>query len=476
MSDMSPQEFRRHGHEVVDWIAEFLATVGDRPVLPGVQPGDVTARLPARPPDHPEPMEDILRDFREILVPATTHWNHPSFHAYFSNTASGPGILGEALTAALNSNLMLWRTGPAATELEALVIDWVRQLLGLPDPWEGLIHDTASVATLVALATARHVATEGRVRDQGLAGGARLRAYCSADAHSSVEKAGIILGLGREGVRQIPVDAEYRMRPDALATAIAEDVAAGWQPFAVTATVGTTAATAVDPVAAIAELCREHGLWLHVDAAYAGPLAMLEEFAWIHEGVEHADSYVVNPHKWLFVPMDCSLLYSPRMDDIRAAFSLVPGYLATPEEGVARNTMDYGPALGRRNRALKLWMVLRWFGAEGIAQRLRHHVALARDFSEWIDADPAWERMAPARMSLVLYRHRPEGMDDAALDDHNRRILELVNQRGKVFLSQTERDGRFCLRFTIGNLRTQAEHVFLCREELKRAAHLALHP
>jgi len=476
MSDMPPQEYRRHAHDLADWVADFLETVGELRVFPDVEPGAVADRLAASPPRRGEPMEDILRDFREILVPATTHWNHPSFHAYFSNTASGPGILGETLTAALNSNLMLWRTGPAATELEGVVLDWIRQLLRLPDGWDGLIHDTASVATMVALAAARHAADGGRSRDRGLAGGPRMRVYCSVDAHSSVEKAGILLGLGREGVRKIPVDDGYRMRPDALAAAIAEDRDAGWLPIAVSATVGTTSCTAVDPLAEIAPICREHDLWFHVDAAYAGPLAMLDEFAWIHEGVGHADSYVVNPHKWLFVPMDCSVLLSRRHEEVRAALSLVPEYLTTAEEGLARSTMDYGPALGRRNRALKLWMVLRWFGADGIAERLRHHVALARDFAAWIDAEPEWERMAPAPMSLVLYRHRPPGMDEADLDGHNRRLLDRVNARGKVFLSHTERDGRFCLRFAIGNLRTQAEHVTLCQEELVRAAHRVPHP
>lgn len=484
--DLSPEEFRRHGREVVDWIADYLERIRDYPVLARTRPGEVAAALPPEPPSRPVPLEETLRDFREILVPGITHWNHPRFFAYFSITGSAPGILGEALTAALNVNAMLWRTSPAATELEATALGWLRRMLGLPESFDGHINDTASVSTLVALAAARQAATGGAVRERGLAGGPRLRLYTSEEAHSSVEKAALTLGLGQDGVRKIPTDREFRMDVAALTRAVAEDRLAGWVPMAVSATVGTTSTTSIDPIPAIADLCEREGIWLHVDGAYGGAMGAVPEFRWVLEGCDRADSFVVNPHKWLFVPIDLSALYCRRPEVIREAFSLVPPYLMTPEQGTARNLMDYGPALGRRFRALKLWMVLRTFGTEGIAERIRAAVAMAQTFAGWVDEASDWERLAPAPMSTVLFRHLPPAEvtparaehagpgglapEEPAIEAHNRALLEAVNASGKAFLSHVVVRGRFGLRLAVGNLRTTPEDVALTWALLREIA------
>lgn len=472
--DMDPEAFRRHGHAVIDWIADYLAHPEAWPVLPRVSPGDVRAALPASPPDRAEPMEDILADFDRLIAPATTHWNHPGFFAYFSVSGSGPGILGEALAAALNVNAMVWRSGPAPTELEEVALDWLRQLLGLPAEFDGVINDTASTSTLYALAAARESLPELRIREAGLSGRPelpRLRVYCSEDAHSSVDKAAITLGFGLEGVHRIPIDAEHRLNVDALERAIAEDRAHGVRPVAVVATVGTTSTTAVDPVPAIAELCEREGMWLHVDGAYGGAIGAVPELRGMLAGCERADSFVVNPHKWLFTPIDCSVLYTRRPDVLRRAFSLTPEYLKTTEGEQARNLMDYGVALGRRFRALKLWFVLRYFGADGIAARLREHVRLAALFASWIDAADDFERLAPVPMSVIVFRSRPHGLDDeAALDEHNARLLERVNATGEMFISHTRIGGRYALRLAIGNIRMAEPHVRRAWELIRQMA------
>jgi len=376
---MDPATFRRHGHALVDWIAEYLEHPEQYPVLPRVKPGEITAALPARAPEHGEPFDAIMADFERVLLPGITHWNHPGFMAYFAITGSAPGVLAELLAAALNQNAMLWRTSPAGTELEAVTLGWLRQLIGLPDAFEGVIYDTASISSMHALVAAREAAVAG-VRAKGLSGRPdvpRLRVYCSDQAHSSIDKGVIAIGLGHESLRRIEVDEAFRMKADALAAAIAEDRAAGWLPIAVVATVGTTSTTSVDPVPAIAGICARERIWLHVDAAYAGVAAMLPSHAHILDGADRADSLVVNPHKWLFTPVDLSVFYCRRMDMIRAAFALTPDYLVTAEAGQVKNLMDTGVQLGRRFRSLKLWMILRTFGAEGIRERLRTHIDLA---------------------------------------------------------------------------------------------------
>jgi aromatic-L-amino-acid decarboxylase len=471
---MPPEEFRRHGHEVVDWIADYLANLDAYPVMPTARPGEIRGALGASAPLRGEPMADLLRDFRDVVVPGINHWNHPAFHGYFSVTGSGPGILGEMLSAALNVNAMVWRSSPAGTEVEELALDWLRDMVGLPEAFRGTINDTASVSSLVALTAARERAfPESRL--VGLGQAPRGRVYASSQAHSSIDKACVVLGLGREGIRHVAVDERYAMEPDALRAAVTEDMAAGVRPVAVVATVGTTSTTSVDPVARVADLAEELGLWLHVDAAYAGPAAVLPELRHHFVGWERADSVVLNPHKWLFTPVDCSALYYRDPEAIRTAFSLTPEYLRTAEEAVATNLMDYGVALGRRFRGLKLWFVLRYFGQDGIAERIREHVRLARLLADRADADTAWERVAPVPFSTVVLRYAPDGMGEEAQDRLTEAIMERVNATGRAFLSHTKLRGRFCLRVSIGNLRTTEEHVLRVWRLLREAA-AEVHP
>ncbi len=462
--------FRREGHRMVDWIAEYLDG-GNReyPVLSRVQPGEVAERLPDEMPMAAEDPETVWQDFLDIVLPGVTHWNHPGFMAYFGITGSGPGVLGEMLSAALDVNGMLWRTCPAATELEVVVLDWLRAGLGLPEGLFGFLTDTASISSLLALAAARETA-DPEIRSRGMAGRDDLqpfRVYASDQAHSSIAKACLTLGFGLDGYCTVPHDAEYRMDVEALRRAIASDRASGFRPLAVVATVGTTSTTSVDPVAAIAEVCAAEGLWLHVDAAYAGSAAMCPEFRWCLEGCEHADSFVFNPHKWLFTPIDASALYTRHPEIFKRAFSLVPEYLTTPVSGQVVDLMDYGVQLGRRFRALKLWWVLRCFGLEGIRTRLRRHIAMARDFADWIDGEPGFERLAPVPFSVICFRARPQGLEGEELDVFNMELMEHVNASGEVFLSHTKLDDGVALRVAIGNLGTVESDVDRCRELLK---------
>ena len=423
-------EFRADAAAASEWIARYLEGVRELPVLSQVEPGQIKAALPAAPPEQAEPFAAVLRDLDEILLPGITHWNHPRFFAYFAISGSEPGILAEFLTAALNVNAMLWRTSPAATELEEVAVDWLRQLLGLPDGLHGHIEDTASTSTLAALAAARHLRPGGAV-------------LCSEHAHSSVDKAARLLELP---LVKISADSEFRMRPDALAEGLREQETA-----AVVATVGTTSSTSVDPVSEIAPLCTEAGAWLHVDGAYAGPAMVCEENRWAFAGVELADSLVVNPHKWLFTPIDCSVLYTSRPGVLRDAFSILPEYLRTSDEDVT-NLMDYGPALGRRFRSLKLWAVIRCHGREGLQALIREHMRLARLFASWVEESPGWGLVAPVPFSVVCFRR--DGSDE-----ENAALLERVNATGEAYLSHTVLDGRYVLRLAVGNLRTTEDDV-----------------
>jgi aromatic-L-amino-acid/L-tryptophan decarboxylase len=459
---MDPSEFKRQGHALVDWIADYLEHSSRYPVLSRVAPGDVTAALPAAAPERAESFDAIFSDFERVIVPALTHWNHPGFFAYFAISATGPGVLAEFLSAALNQQAMLWRTSPAATELEEVTLSWLRQLLGLPGAFEGVIYDTASISTLHALAAARETAVAG-VREHGLAGRTgigRVRVYCSEHAHSSVDKALIVLGLGLSALRRIPADGQFRMRADRLRAAVEEDIAAGLRPIAVVATIGTTSSTSVDPVAEVAVICREHGIWMHVDAAYAGVAAMIPECRALMAGWEFADSIVLNPHKWLFVPFDLSVLYCRRMDIVRRTFSVTPDILRTAEaERGVRNLMDTGVQLGRRFRALKLWMVLRHFGAEGLREALGEHMRLARLFASWVDADPRFERLGPVPFSVVCFRAVGSGLTDPERDRFNEQLVDRINASGEVFLSHTRLNHATAIRLAIGNLRTTESHV-----------------
>jgi len=427
-------DFREDGHAAVEWAARYLDRVGGLPVLARVQPGELSAKLPAAPPEHGEPFANVLRDLDDLIVPALTNWQHPRFFAYFAITASEPGILAEMLAAAMQQNAIVWRASPASTELELRTVDWVRQLLGLPDGWHGHIEDTASTSTLAALIAARHVTGRNVV-------------VCSEHAHSSVDKAARMLGME---LRKVPADRTLAMHAEELELADAA---------AVVATVGTTSFASVDPVRALAEQAHAAGAWLHVDAAYAGSSWICEEERWSQDGVELADSLVVNPHKWLLTPIDCSLVWTARPEEFREAFSMTPEYLRTPDDAYALS--DYGPALGRRFRSLKLWAVLRCYGAEGLRAIQREHMRLAALFAGWVESDPNWELAAPLRFSLVVFRR-------VGTDEENEEILERANRSGEIFLSHTKLDGRYVMRLAIGNARTSEADVRRAWEVLNR--------
>ncbi|HET9663525.1 MAG TPA: pyridoxal-dependent decarboxylase [Burkholderiales bacterium] len=449
---MNPDDFRQWGYRFVDWIAEYLAHPERYAVLPNVKPGEILGELPLHAPEAAESFEVMLRDLDRVIVPGLTHWNHPSFFAYFPNTGSEPGIFGEMITAALNVNGMLWRTSPAATELEERVLDWLRELLGLPADFRGMIFDTASMSTFHALAAARETITERRVRDDGIAGPGSpvLRMYASEQAHSSVEKSAMALGIGRRGLVKIAADSEFRMDVQALETAIERDLREGFRPFAVVATVGTTSTTSIDPVARIADVCAKHNLWLHVDAAYAGSAAIVPELRHILEGCERADSFVTNPHKWLLTPMDLSAFYCRRLEMLRRAFSLTPEYLKTAKG--ESNAMEYTLQLGRRFRALKLWMVMRHYGVEGLRATIREHIRLAKLFASLVESDARFEVVAPVPFSTVCFRLK-------AGDAETQALIDRVNASGKIFISHTRLNDKLTARLAIGNARTHEEHV-----------------
>jgi aromatic-L-amino-acid decarboxylase len=459
---MNKEDFRRFGHEFVDWIADYFERVPDLPVLATIEPGDLKAQLPTAPPAQGEPMDRILADLDRLIVPALTHWSHPSFFAYFATSTSAPGIFGEMLAAAFDNKAMLWRTSPASTELEEVTLDWLRQMMGLDPGMIGIIYDTASVSSMHAIAAAREGA-EQRIREEGMSGRTDLpllRVYVSEQAHNSIEKAVITLGLGQRSLRKIPTDKDFRMDAKALARAIAEDKREGYLPFCIVATVGTTSTSSIDPIKEIVPIGEEHAMWLHVDAAYAGSAAVVPEFRYILDGCERADSIVTNPHKWLFTPFDLSVLYCRHMDLLKRAFSLVPPvYLSTPEQDKVRSGSDYGIQLGRRFRALKLWMVIRYFGHDGLAARIREHCRLARVLASWIDESSDWELLAPVPLGLVCFRARREGLDAAELDELNEAILQGVNGSGRALLSQTRLNDKFTLRLSVGNIRTTEKHV-----------------
>jgi aromatic-L-amino-acid decarboxylase len=477
LADMDAEAFRAAAHRVVDLMADYLAGVESFAVLPAIEPSSVARRLPAEAPAAPEALNAILADYAALIVPNATHWQHPGFFAYFASTASGPGILGEMLTAAIQQNPMLWRTSPAGTELEGVVVEWLRGALGLPDAFDGLITDTASTSSLLGLAAARQAAGVDAAA-AGLTGRPEvpaLRVYASQEAHSSIEKACMTLGLGRAGLVRIPTNDRFELDAAGLERAIGEDRAAGRQPIAIVATVGTTSSTSADPVAAIADIAEREGVWLHVDAAYAGAVAIDPDLRAPFAGWERADSIVVNPHKWLWTPVDASLFLTRRLGVVRDAFSLVPEYLRTVDgigDGTERNYSEYTPQLGRRMRALKLWFVLRWFGLDGLRRRIRHHIELAGTFTGWIDAASDWERLAPVPFSTVCFRHVPPGLagNAAALDAHNSALMEAVNRTGEAFLSHTKLRDRFTIRLAIGNLRTQERHVARAWQLLRTAA------
>jgi aromatic-L-amino-acid decarboxylase len=447
-------EFREWGHKLIDWVADYLETPDLYPVLSTTSPNDIVKALPACGPEQGEPMERIFADFERAILPGITHWNHPNFLAYFANTSSPPAVLAELLAAALNANGILWKTSPAVTELEVVTLRWLLDWFGLPPDWFGMILDTASMGNLHALAAARvHACPE--LRDEGAPN--NLIVYCSEHAHSCIEKGAMALGFGRNNVRRIPSDAGFRMRIDLLEESIARDRADGLRPCCIAATVGTTSTTAIDPVAAVADIAAREGIWLHVDTAYAGSAAVVPEFRWVLDGCDRADSLVFNPHKWLMVPVDCSVFYCRHRDILRRAFSLSAEYLEITDSGL--NMTEYAIPLGRRFRALKLWFVLRYYGHEGLARIIRDQIAMARELEARIAADSRFEIFVPGQLSVVCFRLI--GPNEA-----NRELMDALNREGPFFLSNTILNGQYVIRIAVGNMGTTRETLDALWEQI----------
>ncbi len=466
---MTPDEFRRWGYAAVDWVADYMEKVEELPVLSSVEPGEIRSRLPEGPPDEGEPFSLVLRDLDEIILPGITHWQSPNFFAYFPGNTSGPSILGELLSAGLNVQGMLWISSPACTELETQVLDWGVDLLGLPDKFRsassggGVIQDSASNAALCALLAAREKATGYTANRQGCDGS--LVAYTSTQAHSSIEKAVRVAGLGSDQLRLIDVDDSYALRPELLEAAIVADEAAGLRPCFVVATVGTTSSTALDPLPAVGDICRRHGLWLHVDGAHGGTAAVCPEYRFIHEGLELADSYCFNPHKWMFTNSDCDCFYVADRESLTRTLSILPEYLRNQptESGAVIDYRDWQIPLGRRFRSLKLWLVIRHYGVEGLQYYIRRHVALAQEFASWVGDDPDFELVAPVPLNLVCFRHR-------AGDEVSQAIMDSVNRSGRAFLSHTRLRDRLVLRLCVGQASTEERHVRAVWRLIKEAA------
>ncbi len=459
---MNSEDFRRHAHQLVDWMADYMRDVGQRPVTPDVKPGDILRQLPSSPPVEGEPFDQLFRDFDDLIVPGMTHWNHPGWFAYFPGNNSPPSVLAEMLTATLGAQCMSWATSPAATELEQVTMAWLRQMVGLPPQFTGVIQDTASTSTLVALLSAREHAT----RYPGDGGPpaidrSRLAVYASTEAHSSVDKGVKLAGYAPELFRRVPVDRYFAMRPDALDRMLDSDVAAGLTPACVVATVGTTSSTAIDPVDRIAEVCRRYGVWLHVDAAYAGTAAIAPELRGLFEGVEHADSLVFNPHKWMLVNFDCSAYFVRDTEALLRTFRVTPEYLRTAADSAVVNYRDWGIQLGRRFRALKLWFVIRSYGVSGLQAVVRTHVAMARELAQWIEESSEFELMAPVPLGLVCLRYNPPSrkLDAARLDELNAALLAQVNATRRVHLTHTRLAGRYVIRVAVGQRQTGRAHV-----------------
>jgi aromatic-L-amino-acid decarboxylase len=457
---MTPDEFRRHGHALIDWLADHHARVPSLPVMAATAPGDIRAALPAAPPEQGEPFAATLADLERLVVPGLSHWQHPRFFGYFPANAEPAGILGDMVSTGLGVLGLSWQSSPALTEIEEVVTDWVRQMTGLSDAWSGVIQDTASTSTLVALICARERTTDYALTRGGLQAQSRpLAVYVCAQSHSSVDKGALMAGFGRDNLRLVPFDAEYAMRPEALDEMIRADRAGGVRPCAIVATVGTTATTAIDPVGEIAAVAKRHGVWLHVDAAMAGSAMILPECRWMWEGVEGADSVVINAHKWLGAPFDCSLYYVRDPEHLVRVMSTNPSFLQSSVDGQVKNLRDWGIPLGRRFRALKLWFMIRDQGVEGLRARLRRDMAHAAAFGDEVAATPNWRVVAPVKLQTVCVRHEPPGLSGEALDEHTRAWADRVNRSGAAYLTPAVIDGRWMVRVSIGAIATEREDI-----------------
>ena len=457
LGDMPKEDFRKFGHEIVDWLADYFERMETLPVLSQNAPNDLKNALPISAPEQGEDFGAIFADVEKLILPAVTHWNHPNFHGLFSTSTSSVGVFGEMLSSAFDMKAMLWRTSPASTELEPVVLDWLRQMMNLPTDFSGIIYDTASISTLHAIAMAREKLNLG-IRERGMSGRTDLpllRVYCSEQTHSSIDKAVILLGLGQKSLVKIPTNERFEMDVEKLREAIADDIAAGHLPLCVIPTVGTTSSSSVDNVERVADICERNSIFLHVDTAYAGSAAIVPEFQHYFKGLERADSIVTNPHKWLFTPFDLSVLYVKDLDLLKKTFSLVAEYLKVTE--TVTNQMDYGIQLGRRFRSLKLWFVMRYFGQEGLIARIREHCRLARLFASWVDDSENFEMLAPVPFALCCFRACPKGVDD--LDALNEKIMNEINASGEAYLSHTKLDGKFTLRLSVGSIRVEERHL-----------------
>jgi len=457
---MDNAEFRKWAHKLADSMADYYENIETYPVKSKVKPGEVFAQLPASPPAGSEDMSQIMSDFESIIMPGITHWQSPNFFAYFPANCSYPSILAEMLTASLGAQCMVWDTSPAAAELEEMMMNWLKTMTGLPTNWHGVIQDTASTSTLAAILCAREKHSDYGINESGFKGIEKLRVYCSSEAHSSVEKAVKIAGIGRKNLVKIATDIQYRMKPDLLQKAIADDITAGFVPLCVVAALGTTGCTSVDPLGEIASVCEEYKIWLHVDAAYAGSALLLPEYRWMIEGIEKADSFVFNPHKWMFTNFDCSAYFVKDKEVLIRTFEILPEYLKTGNRGVVNDYRDWGIPLGRRFRALKLWFVIRSFGVTKLQEKIREHINIARWLEQKIIADPSFEIMAPVPLSLVCFRYRPSciiGTEN--LNRVNEELLGKLNTGGRIFLTHTKLNGQYTLRMSIAGTQTTQQNV-----------------
>ncbi len=469
---MDTSEFRKFAHELADWMADYLEQIESYPVKPAVQPGEIRQKLPDHAPGQPESFPEIFSDFREIILPGMTHWQHPSFFAYFPANSSPPSVLAEMLTAALAAQCMIWQTSPAATELEEVMMRWLAEMIGLPDSFTGVIQDTASTATLCSLLTAREKISSFGINHSGLQGQPRYIVYCSEQTHSSIDKAVRIAGLGSDQIRKAAVDEAFAMRPSALREAIETDLERGYTPLAVVATLGTTGSTAIDPLEEIGNICRKYGIWLHVDAAFAGTALLLPEMRSMLAGIEAVDTFVFNPHKWMFTNFDCSAYFVRDKEALIRTFEILPEYLKTKEADRVNNYRDWGIALGRRFRALKLWFVIRSYGVEGLRSKLRNHLEIARWFAKQVEAHPEFEQLAPAPFNLICFRWHPSGVEDPeTLNRLNAELLERLNRTGKMFLSHTRLKEVYTIRIVFGQTYVEKRHAEQAWQLIRHEAH-----
>lgn len=469
------EEFRKQAHQLVDWMADYLQNIEQYPVKSQVKPGDIFQQLPENPPQASESIDQIMEDFKSIILPGMTHWQSPNFFAYFPANSSYPSVLAEMLTATLGAQCMIWETSPAAAELEEKMMEWFKHMLDLPKDWHGVIQDTASTATLCAFLTAREKVSGYAINEQGFRGNEKFRIYGSSETHSSIDKAVKIAGFGQQNLVKVGVDEQMRLDTRQLRQAIENDLKAGFKPLCVVATLGTTGTTAIDPLKAMAEICRQYNVWLHVDAAFAGSALILPEYRWMLEGAEQVDSFVFNPHKWMFTNFDCSAYFVKDKEALIRTFSILPEYLKTKTHGQVNDYRDWGVPLGRRFRALKLWFVIRNFGVKGIQERLRRHIDLAAGLEQTIKEHPHFELLTPRTLNLLCFRYRPAGVeDDEALNRINETLLQEVNATGKLFITHTKIQGKYTLRMVIGQTYVTAEHVRRAWEVICRTAERVL--